>query len=62
MNKMPKANFFQIETIRAGGSQTLQGIFSSANVDRQMWKQLGVFNALGLSAVPESGQLIKLVK
>jgi hypothetical protein len=31
-------------------------------VDRKLWKQLAVFNALGLQAVPESGQLIKLVK
>jgi predicted Zn-dependent protease len=58
LNRKPR----RLNLIHAGGSQTLQGIFSSANVDREMWKQLGVFNALRLEAIPESGQLIKLVK
>ena len=58
LNRKPS----RLTLVHAGGNQTLQGIFSSASVDRKMWKQLGVFNALGLEAVPESGQLIKLVK
>lgn len=52
----------RLSLVHADGNQTLQGIFSSASVDRKMWKQLGVFNAIGLDSVPEPQQLIKLVK
>ena len=52
----------RLTLVRADGSRTLQGIFSSAGVDRKIWKQLGVFNAIGLDSIPGSRQLIKLVK
>jgi predicted Zn-dependent protease len=44
------------------GRQTLQSLMSRAGVDRKLWKQLAVFNSLKLEAVPETGQLVKLVK
>ena len=58
LNRKPS----RLTLVRADGSQTLQGIFSSASVDRKMWKQLGVFNSISLESVPDSRQLIKLVK
>jgi hypothetical protein len=58
LNRRPS----RLALVRADGNRTLQGIFSSAGVERKMWKQLGVFNAIGLESVPDSRQLIKLVK
>jgi len=58
LNRRPS----RMTMVRADGSQTLQGIFNSAGVDRKIWKQLGVFNAIRLESVPGSQELIKLVK
>jgi len=58
LNRQPS----HLTLVRADGNKTLQGIFSSAGVDRKIWKQLGVFNAIGLESVPDPRQLIKLVK
>jgi predicted Zn-dependent protease len=58
LNRRPS----HLSLIRADGSRTLQGIFGAAGVDRKIWKQLGVFNAIGLESVPDPRQLIKLVK
>ena len=58
LNRRPQ----HLSLLRPDGRQTLQNLMNNAGVDRKLWKQLAVFNALGLQAVPESGQLIKLVK
>jgi len=58
LNRRPQ----HLSLLRPDGRQTLQSLMNNAGVDRKLWKQLAVFNALGLQAVPESGQLIKLVK
>jgi len=58
LNRQPS----YLKMVRADGRQTLQGIFSSARVDQKMWKQLEVFNAIRLQAVPDPRQMIKLVK
>lgn len=58
LNRRPS----HLKLVRADGRQTLQTIFSSARVDKKMWKQLEVFNAISLQSVPDSRQLIKLVK
>jgi predicted Zn-dependent protease len=58
LNRKPS----RLTLVRADGSQTLQGIFSSASMDRKIWNQFGVFNSISLESVPESRQLIKLVK
>jgi predicted Zn-dependent protease len=52
----------RLTLVRADGSQTLQGIFSSTSVDRKMWKQLGVFNSISLESVPDSRQWIKIIQ
>ena len=57
LNRGPK----HLSLVRPNGRQTLQSLMNNAGVDRKLWKQLAVFNALGLQAVPGSGQLIKLV-
>jgi predicted Zn-dependent protease len=52
----------RLSLLRPDGRQSLQGLMTNAGVNRKLWKQLAVFNSLGLEAVPESGQLIKLVR
>ncbi len=52
----------RISLVRPDGRQTLEGIMSRSGVDRKHWKQLAVFNSLKLDAVPEAGQLVKLLK
>jgi predicted Zn-dependent protease len=58
LNRKPS----RLTLVRADGNQTLQGIFSSASVDRKMWKQLGVFNSITLQSVPDSRQWIKIIQ
>jgi predicted Zn-dependent protease len=58
LNRGPK----RISLLQPNGRQTLETLMNSSGVERQLWKQLAVFNSIGLSAVPESGQLIKLVR
>ena len=58
LNRRPN----HLTLVRADGRQTLQGMLSAARVDRKIWKQLEVFNAISLQSVPNSRQLIKLVK
>jgi predicted Zn-dependent protease len=52
----------RLSLVRPDGRQTLETLMNSTGVDRQLWKQLAVFNSLGLTAVPQSGQWIKLVR
>lgn len=52
----------RLSLLRPDGRQTLQTLMTSAGVDRKLWKQMSVFNSIGLNAVPQAGQLIKLVK
>jgi predicted Zn-dependent protease len=58
LNRGPK----RLSLVRPDGRQTLETLLNSTGVDRQLWKQLAVFNSLGLAAVPQSGQWIKLVR
>jgi len=52
----------RLSLLRPDGRQTFQSLMTNAGVDRKLWKQLAVFNSLKLEAVPETGQLVKLVK
>ena len=52
----------RITLVRPDGRQTLEGMLARSGVDRKYWKQLSVFNSIKLDAVPESGQLVKLLK
>jgi predicted Zn-dependent protease len=47
---------------RPDGRRTFQKLLNDAGVDPKLWKQLAVFNSIKLEAVPEPGQLVKLVK
>jgi len=58
LNRTPQ----RLSLLRPDGRQTLQGLMTRAGVDQKLWKQLAVFNSLRLDVVPESNQLIKLVK
>jgi predicted Zn-dependent protease len=52
----------RISLLRPDGRRSFQKMLADAGVDRQLWKQLAVFNSLLLEAVPENGRLVKLVK
>ena len=52
----------RISLLRPDGRRSFQTMLADAGVDRQLWKQLAVFNSLPLEAVPESRRLVKLVK
>ncbi len=52
----------RLSLVRPDGRQTLQLLLTKSGVDRSHWKQLSVFNSIGLDAVPEAGKLIKLLK
>jgi len=58
LNRSPQ----RLSLLRPDGRQTLQGLMTRAGVEQKLWKQLAVFNSLRLDVVPESNQLIKLVK
>jgi predicted Zn-dependent protease len=58
LNRAPE----HISLARPDGRQTLETMLVHSGVDRKHWKQLAVFNSLRLDAVPESGQLVKLLK
>jgi hypothetical protein len=48
--------------INLDGRRSFQKVLTDAGVDRKLWQQLSVFNSVNLEAVPESGQLVKLVR
>ena len=52
----------RISLIRPDGRQTFQSILTKSGVDRRQWKQLSVFNSIGLDTVPEAGRLVKMLK
>lgn len=60
--KLLKRGPKRLSLFRPDGRQTLETLMNSTGVDRQLWKQLAVFNSLGLNAVPPPGQWIKLVR
>ncbi len=52
----------RLSLARPDGRQTFEGMLAHSGVDRKYWKQLSAFNSLKLDAVPEPGQLVKLLK
>ena len=52
----------RLKLVRPDGRQTLQTLLTKSGVDRSHWKQLSVFNSIGLDTVPEAGKLLKLLK
>jgi len=52
----------RVSLSRPDGHQTFQSMLAKSGVDRSHWKQLSVFNSIGLDAVPKAGQLVKMLK
>jgi predicted Zn-dependent protease len=52
----------RLTLLRPDGRQTFQNLMNNVGVDRKLWKQLAVCNSMKLESIPETGQLIKLVK
>ena len=58
LNRGPR----RLSVSRLDGRSSFQKVLTDAGVDRKLWQQLSVFNSVNLEAVPESGQLVKLVR
>ena len=58
LNRGPR----RLSLLRPDGRHTFQTLMTDAGVDRKLWKQLSVFNSVKLEAMPETGQLVKLVR
>ncbi len=52
----------RISLVRPDGRQNFQSILTKSGVNRMHWKQLSVFNSIGLDVVPEAGRLVKMLK
>jgi predicted Zn-dependent protease len=52
----------EVKLIEANGRQTLQEIFSSAGVAKDLWPSVAILNGMHLSARPPQGQLVKVVR
>jgi predicted Zn-dependent protease len=58
LNRGPR----RLSLLRPDGRRNFQKLLTDSGVDRKLWKQLSVFNSIKLEAVPETGQLVKLVR
>jgi predicted Zn-dependent protease len=58
LNRKPS----HLTLVRPDGRQSLQAILGASGVERKLWKQLAVFNALRLDSIPDSSLLMKIVK
>ncbi len=58
LNRGPR----RLSLFRPDGRRTFQTLLTDAGVDRKLWKQLSVFNSVKLEAIPETAQLVKLVR
>jgi len=52
----------EVRLIEANGRQTLQEIFSSAGVVKDLWNSVAILNGMDLATKPPQGQLIKVVR
>ena len=52
----------EVRLIEANGRQTLQEIFSSAGVVKEIWASVAILNGMELGAKPPQGQIIKVVR
>lgn len=52
----------EMRLIEANGRQTLQEIFSSAGVVKDLWTSVAILNGMDLGTKPPQGQLIKVVR
>jgi predicted Zn-dependent protease len=58
LNRRPN----ELRLIEATGRQTLQEIFSSAGMKKDIWPSVAILNGMELAAKPAQGQLIKVVR
>lgn len=52
----------EVRLIEANGRQTIQEIFSSAGVVKDLWTSVAILNGMDLGTKPPQGQLIKVVR
>jgi len=58
LNRRPR----ELRLIEANGRQTLQEIFSSSGVSKDLWPSVAILNGMELGAKPPQGQLVKVVR
>jgi predicted Zn-dependent protease len=52
----------QIRLVEANGGQTLQEIFSSNGMNKEIWTTAAILNGLEVGAKPPRGQLVKVIR
>jgi predicted Zn-dependent protease len=58
LNRKP----LRIKLVKADGRDSLQTIFQKAGMNKDLWPQFAIMNAIELDQVPERGEMIKTVK
>jgi predicted Zn-dependent protease len=58
LNRKP----LRMKLVKADGRESLQTMFQKAGMDKDLWPQFAIMNAIELDQVPKRGQIIKTVK
>jgi len=58
LNRRPR----QLKLVPASGRQTLQEIFSSHGMNKDIWPTAAILNGMEIGATPPEGQLIKVIR
>jgi predicted Zn-dependent protease len=58
LNRRPR----EMKLIEANGRQTLQEIFSSSGMNKDLWPSVAILNGMELGAKPPQGQLVKVIR
>jgi predicted Zn-dependent protease len=58
INRQP----LRLNLIKANGRESLQNIFRRSGLKKEMWPQFAILNGMEIEQVPQSGELIKIIK
>lgn len=58
INRAPR----RLKLVRAGGGQTLQALFQTSGMNKDMWPKMALLNEMELKDLPKSGQWVKIIQ
>jgi len=58
LNRRPRL----LRLVEASGRQTLQEVFSSAGMDKDLWPSVAILNGMELGSTPPQGQMLKVIR
>jgi predicted Zn-dependent protease len=58
LNRRPRL----LRLVEANGRQTLQEVFSSAGMDKDLWPSVAILNGMELGSTPPQGQMLKVIR